>query len=131
MAVTKRHNLLFLGAVILPSALLVGLSVIMIRQEDELARKRAEEQNQRALGFARQELLNRLEGFKLRAARPGDPDIALVARIESGRIILPWEARKSSAGRLLDELRDPVKAQALLRTSLETTDEYEIGRAHV
>jgi signal transduction histidine kinase len=126
MAAAKRHNTLFLCAVILPSALLVGLSAVMIRQEDELARKRAQEQNQRALGLARQELLNRLEGFKLRTARPGDPDIALVARVESGRIILPWEDRKSSAGRLLDELRDPVKAQALLQTSLETVDEYGV-----
>jgi signal transduction histidine kinase len=126
MAVGKRHNLLFLGAVILPSVLLAALSVLAIRQEDELARKRAEEQNQRVLGLARQELLNRLEALRLRAAGPGDPDVALEVRIESGRIILPWEDRKSTAGPLLERLRDPVKAQALLRTSPETADEYGV-----
>src|SRR3954470_21106201 len=129
MVVAKRHNVPFLVALILPAALLVALSVILIRQEDELALKRAEEQNQRAIGLARQELLNRMEGFKLRAARPGDPGVALVARIESGSIVLPWEIRKTSAGRLLEDLRDPVKAEALLRAKVDTTDEYGIPLA--
>ncbi len=126
MPAAKRNYTLFLCAVTLPPALLASLSAVTIRQEDELALKRAEEQNERALDLARQELLNRLEGIKLRATWPGDPEIALVARLASGRIILPWEARKSSAGRLLDELRDPIKAQALLGTSLETADEYGV-----
>jgi len=129
MAVAKRYNVLLLVALILPAALLVALSVILIRQEDELALKRAEEQNQRAIGLARRELLNRMERFKLRAARPGDPGVALVARIESGSIVLPWEIRKTSAGRLLEDLRDAAKAEALLRAKVDTTDEYGIPLA--
>ena len=74
----RRQNLLFLGAVILPSVLVIALGIRMIRQEDELAEKRFREQNQHAIDLVRQELLTRLEGIKLRAASgnvvPRDPE---------------------------------------------------------
>lgn len=68
-----RQTLFFLGAVIVPWVVLVGLGIRTLGQEKELAR-------QRAVSLARQELLTRLEGIKLRAAggrvSPGDGEVA-------------------------------------------------------
>lgn len=133
MRVANRHNLLFLGAVILPSVLVVALGLRMIRQEDVLAEQRLREQKQQGLDLVRQELLTRLEGIKLRAASgsvtPRDPEVALIARVESGKLILPWEGRRSAVEPLLGQLRDPVGARALLRTSTAASDEYGVPLA--
>ena len=131
MPVPYRQNLLLLGAVILPSVLVIALGVFMIRQENELAEKRSEKQRQQSVGLARQELLTRLEAVKLRAAggniTPIDPDIALVARVESGELVLPWERTASrDQDRLLRRLRNPAGATQLLETSPELADEYGI-----
>jgi signal transduction histidine kinase len=131
MRIPHRYNLLFLGAVLLPSVLVIALGVRMIRQEDELAEKRVREDKAHAINFVRQDLLNRLEGHKLRAVSgsvtPRDTDVALVARVESGRLVLPWEGRTSTAGALLTQLRDPAHARAvLLRTNASVTDEYGV-----
>ncbi len=91
----RRHTLLFVGAVVVPSVVLLALSVRTIRQEEELAEKRRGEEKLRVIGLIRQELLTRLEGVALRAASgqvtPRDQEIALVARVESGRLVMPWE----------------------------------------
>lgn len=131
MAIPHRQHLLLLSAVILPSVLLVVLGVRMISQEAELTAQRAREQRQQALSLARQELLTRLEGIKLRAAsgdvRPRDSHVALVARVQSGKIILPWENRGApEAERLLQRLRDPSGARTLLDTGPALSDEYGI-----
>ena len=131
MLVPHRQNLLFLGAVILPSVLVIAFGLRMIRQEDELEEKRAREQNEHAVDLVRQELLTRLESLKLRAASgqvmPLDPDVALVAQVESGRLMLPWEGRVlRDQDRILRQLHDPAGAAALLRTSPDATDEYGV-----
>ena len=131
MPVPRRQNLLFLGAVILPSVLVIALGMRMIRQEDELAEKRFREQSQHAIDLVRQELLTRLEGIKLRAASgnvaPRDPDVALVARVESGRLVLPWDRPASrDQDRLLRQLRKAAGAAELLRTSPDVADEYGV-----
>lgn len=131
MPVPHRQNLLLLGAVILPSVLVVALGVYMIRQENELAKKRFEEQRQQAIDLARQELSARLEAVKLRAAggnlTPIDPDIVLVARVESGNLVLPWErTAQRNQERLLRHLRNSAGATQLLRTSPEVADEYGV-----
>jgi signal transduction histidine kinase len=91
----RRHTFLFFGAVVLPSALLLALAVRTIRQEEELAGKHRSEEKLRIISLVRQELLTRLEGIVLRAASgqvtPRDREIALVAHLQSGRLVMPWE----------------------------------------
>ncbi|MDA1316065.1 MAG: ATP-binding protein [Acidobacteria bacterium] len=131
MPVSFRQNLLLLGAVILPSVLVITLGVYMIHQENELAEKRLEEQRQQAIGLAQQELLTRLEAVKLRAAggnvTPMDADVVLVARVESGDLVLPWERNASrDQERLLRQLRNSAGATRLLQTSPDKADEYGV-----
>ncbi len=61
----RRKVLLFFVAVILPSIVLVALSLRMISQENELAENRLVEQRQRMAGDLGQQLLVRLERIKL------------------------------------------------------------------
>ncbi|MBI4909430.1 MAG: hypothetical protein HY820_37775 [Acidobacteria bacterium] len=125
-----RQNLLFLSAVLLPSVLVIALGVRTIRQEEELADKRLREQRQQALDLVLQEVFTRLEAILLRAAQGkvpvGDPDIALVARLEAGRIVLPWEGLTSKAEPYLSQLVDSAKAMALLRLDPSAADEYGV-----
>lgn len=130
----RRHTLLFLGAVIVPSTVLVALGIRTLRQEEELAERRRNEEKIRVVGLIRQELLTRLEGIGLRAASgqitPRDRSVALVARLNSGRLIMPWESpppqREASrefartilsAERQLHQLRDPKQAAVHARAA--------------
>ena len=69
-----RQTLFFLGAVIVPWVVLVGLGIRTLGQEKELAR---------------QELLTRLEGIKLRTAggcvSPGNGEVAGEGGAVTGR----------------------------------------------
>ncbi len=134
MDIAHRQHLLLLSAVVLPSVLLVVLGVRMISQEAELAAQRVREQQQQALSLARLELLTRLEGIRLRATPgdvdPRDPIVALVARVQSGKIALPWDGRGApEAEPLFKQLREPVGARTLLDTSPALADEYGIPLA--
>lgn len=141
------QTLLFLGAVIVPSVVLVGLGIRAIGQEKELAERRTFEERRRAVALVGQELLTRLESIKLRAASgrvsPADRDVAIVARVASGQLILPWEdpsARPAAAAEQAqaDLLRaatlqrqgnrDAARAidRRLLRMNLRVTDEYGV-----
>jgi len=130
-----RQSLLFLGAVIVPSVVLVALGIRTLGQEKELAR-------QRAVSLARQELLTRLEGIKLRAAggrvSPGDGEVAVVARVAAGQLVFPWEehvAQTTAATQLaraadLQRQGHRSAAQAidrgLLRLDPRVADEYGV-----
>ena len=100
----RRQILLFLVAVIVPSRVLVVLSVRMITQERELAEKRLLDEQRRRAADVRQELLARLEGIKLleaqalstesgsaQAAKYSAPSVVLVGRVVEGALVLPWE----------------------------------------
>ncbi len=117
-----------------PSAVLVALGIRTIRQEEELREKRQHEEKLRVAGLVRQELIRRLDALALRAAggqiSPGDPDVALVARLDSGRLAMPWEipapqqepdrgfdAALRQAQRQLHQLRDPEGASAQARAA--------------
>jgi signal transduction histidine kinase len=105
----RKQILLFLIAVILPSAVLVFFTSRMIHQERELAEKR--ERDQRLL-LAREfgeSLLSRLERIKqeeLEAYRdspvsestPGytHSEVELIGLVESGDLKLPWELELSA-----------------------------------
>ncbi len=100
----RRQILLFLVAIILPCSVLVALGVRMIGQERELSEKRLADEQRRAISQIRQELLARLEQIKFQevaalASQPGgvprgeyqNPGVVLVAPVERGRVVLPWE----------------------------------------
>ncbi|MHC1766933.1 MAG: sensor histidine kinase [Verrucomicrobiia bacterium] len=106
----QRQILFFVAAVLLPSVVLVGLSVRMIRQELELAEKRAADDRRRIASNISQQLLARLERVKSEEASAGAADkqrvraeryvnaaVALVARIDEGQPVLPWELAGSGA----------------------------------
>ncbi len=145
----RRHTLLFLGAVVLPSVLLVTLAIRTIRQEEELTAKHRSEEKLRVISLARQELLTRLEGVALRAAggriTPRDSEIALVAQLERGRLVMPWEAAAmrfpsnnpldlalQHAQQQLHGLHDPEGAAAQLRAVIpEAKTPEERARAEL
>jgi hypothetical protein len=111
-----RQNVLFLGSVVVPCLVLLVLGVRTIRQDEELAEKREEEERSRAVALARRELLTRLETIKLRASggqvSPRDAEVALIADVRSGRLVLPWERSDEGSARAQADLRT---AAALLR----------------
>ncbi len=101
---SKRHVALFLIAIILPCLLLVGLGLRLIDQERQLAENRVAGDRRRMVREAHQQLLARLERIKLQEvsalARDGrisadseyqDPSIVMVARLDEGNLVLPWE----------------------------------------
>lgn len=101
-----RQVLLFLVALILPSAALVGLGLRMLAQERELAQSRLADEQRRAVTLIRQDILGRLERMKLEelgalATEPArgetrsylNPQVELVATVAEGRLMLPWEMR--------------------------------------
>jgi signal transduction histidine kinase len=114
----KRQILFFLAAVLLPCLVLVVLSFRMIAQQRELAEKRLADERRSISSNARQQLLVRLERIKFEevstlsvtgqgapAARHEDSPVALVARVEEGGLVLPWQSSASAerARRLLDQ----------------------------
>ncbi|MBI4909898.1 MAG: HAMP domain-containing histidine kinase [Acidobacteria bacterium] len=111
-----RQTLLFVGAVIVPSVVLVALGIRSMRQEEELAEKRTFEESRRAAGLIRQELTTKLESIKLQAAAgrdlPRDGAVAFVARVVGGTLVLPWE---ESGNQVRAEAR---QAEAVLQRAL-------------
>jgi hypothetical protein len=89
----RRQLVLFLTAVLAPCLVLVALGLRMIAQEQELAEKRLAEERLRRLADTRRELLARLERLW---ADPQHPVIALLARAEGDRLVLPWERRQET-----------------------------------
>ncbi len=111
--------------------LVIALGIWMIRQENELSETRYREQRQQAVDLVRQQLLTRLEGIKALAAggalAPSDPDVAQVARIESGRVLLPWiHTAAPDQDALIRRLREPSGAADLLDASPRLADEYGV-----
>ena len=92
----SRQLLLFLLAILIPSAGLVAVTLRIVDQETELAAKRRLDEQRAGLERLRQALVDRLEAIRREAVRnpeqPADPAVALVAPIEENRLILPWEA---------------------------------------
>ncbi len=106
----RKQFFLFLIAVVLPSLLLVIFAWRMIRQEQELAQKRMEDERQRAAREFGQVLLMRLEKIKLQEAGvsinwtelPGNleyinPEVALIGQVKEAKLRLPWESNQQSA----------------------------------
>src|SRR5438132_1497584 len=113
----RRQILLFLLAVIVPSMVLVAISLRMIGQERELSEKRQLDEQHRRVRDISQQLLTRLERIKLKevsalaqpkqavAAISDNPEVALVGWQEKNQLILPWDENHTAEEfqRLLSE----------------------------
>lgn len=94
-----RHTwqlIVFVGAILLPSVALFVVGQRTIEQNLELAGKRRLDEQRAAKERIAREMLALLETLKRAAmANPGagsDSPIALVARVEAGHLVLPWES---------------------------------------
>lgn len=100
----RKQILLFLIAVLLPSVVLVFLTIRMIGQERELAQKRTADEKVRMARDIGQHLLVRLENIKLQErSAVSDEDflpaklsyenheVVLVGLVEGRQLLLPWE----------------------------------------
>src|SRR4051812_40812846 len=94
----KRQVLLFLGAILIPAVLLVGLAVRVYRQDGELTEKRNADARRFAVEQLQRELVARLETIKLQAISSiignwpvhGNSPVVLVAFVRQGQMRLPW-----------------------------------------
>ena len=89
-----RRAALFLLALALPSAGVVGLDLRSISQERELAGRRAAEDTRREIRRLHDDLFAALERLKLdvvsgRAA--ASPPLVFALTVRSGRLVFPWE----------------------------------------
>ena len=100
----KRQILLFLAAILIPTAVLITLATRPARQDAELAEKRMADERRDALDQLRREVAARLETIKLqelnrltdesrlREPATADSAVVFVAPLVQNRLILPWEA---------------------------------------
>jgi len=115
----RKQILLFLIAVLLPSIVLVFLTIRMIGQERELAQKRVADDKIRMARDIGQHLLVKLENIKLQersAAFEEDllpakisyvnPEVLLIGIVEARQLLLPWE-RSQEWERTAKLLNDP------------------------
>ena len=137
----RRQVLLFLVAIMLPSSLLVALGLRMIGQERELSEKRLADEQRRVISQIRQELLARLERIKFQevsalASQAGgtprneyeNPAVALVARVQHGRLVLPWEMdRRPQEAR--QQLEQPEFARLIERGEREELVTRDLAEA--
>jgi signal transduction histidine kinase len=100
----KRQVFLFVAALLLPAAVLTGLAVRFIGQEDELAGKRADDERRNAIQQLRRELAANLEAIKLKEINglirspelqwnegPENAAVVFIAKLDTDRLVLPWE----------------------------------------
>jgi len=106
----RKQVFLFLVAVLLPSVVLVALTLRIVTQERELAQKRIADEQRRITRETGQALLARLEKIRLQeaAASATDPrhisgrhylnaEVVLLAEVLDNRLILPWDAARRPA----------------------------------
>ena len=157
----RRQVFLFLVAVLFPSVVLVVLGIRMIGQEQELAEQRVADDRRRAVTDIGDVLLAELDRIRLETLTDlrdspsnlrvyAHPAVRLVARIENGAVIPPWDqshatnaARASLAetafareiergGRAEMGQRDFATAIEAYRTAERTArDEVQLEFAHL
>lgn len=132
---------LFLVAIVIPSLVLVVLSLRMISQERELTEKRLLDEQHRRTSEIRQELLTHLERIKLKQVRAlatqpngittvdyGDPELVLVSLVENNQLVLPWE-QNPKADEFQQLLAEPAFAQRIQQGEQEELAARQSGRA--
>src|SRR2546426_11727706 len=121
----RRRIILFLVAIVVPSLVLVVLSLRMISQERELTEKRLLDEQHRRTSEIRQELLAHLERIKLKQVRVlanqtngispadyGDAELVFVGLVENNQLVLPWE-RNPAADEFQQLLAEPAFTQRI------------------
>ena len=106
----RKQVLLFLLTVLLPSLVLVALTLRIVTQERELAQKRIADDRRRIAREIGQAMLARLEKIRLQeaAAAANDPrhisrrhyldaEVVLIAEVADKSLILPWDAARRPA----------------------------------
>jgi signal transduction histidine kinase len=138
----RKQVLLFLTAVLLPSLVLVVLTLRMVSQEKELAQKRALDERRRMARDFGQAFLVRLENIKLqevaaaadrslpRRARTDflHSEVVLVSPVVEQKLVLPWEDN-SEAGRRNRLLNDPAFAGRIRQAEREEFERNDNLRA--
>jgi signal transduction histidine kinase len=134
----KRQVLLFLLAVLVPAAVLIGLATRIMNQDRELSAQRALDQRRVAVDQLRRELSARLEAIKLqeinsliRSGQPEEsenPAVVFTATVKNDRLMFPWEgsappvstefAKNRSEGETQEIKRDAAAAAAAYRSAL-------------
>jgi signal transduction histidine kinase len=136
-----RRTALLLSAILIPTAAVVLLVVRVVRQENELAERRAAAEQREALDQLRRELAARLQALRLEEVNrligesgrrlPPDSPIVFVAPTAQDRMVLPWEEGRPDAAPSQEFVRcqtegevcefqrsDPVAAAAAYRQAL-------------
>jgi hypothetical protein len=105
-----RQLLLFVTAILVPAAVLIGLGIRVVRQDTELSRNRLVEDRRRATSQLALTLIARVEAIRLQEvnrlilepglslAHPSHPATVLIAEIANDRLVLPWERAHTSGG---------------------------------
>lgn len=127
----RKQILLFLVTVLLPSLVLIGLTVRMIGQEKELAQKRLAEERRRNAREIGQHFLVRLESIKLQEASalseqqllPAEmnyvnPEVVLICQVDGRQLVLPWERNRETEN-ARQYLSDPAFAQKIRQAETE------------
>src|SRR5688572_15187453 len=98
-----RQLVLFVAAILVPAAVLIGLGLRVVRQEAELSQNRLVEERRHATAQLARELTARVEAIRLQEVNrlirdpslsrepPSHPATVLIAEIDNDRVILPWE----------------------------------------
>jgi signal transduction histidine kinase len=137
----RRRIVLFLVAIVVPSLVLVALSLRMISQERELTEKRLLDEQHRRTSEVHQELLTHLERIKSKQIRAlatqtngittvdyGDPELVLVALVENNQLILPWEQNRA-ADEFQQLLVEPEFARRIQQGEQEELTAKQFGKA--
>jgi signal transduction histidine kinase len=119
----RKQILLFLVAVLLPSVVLIFLTIRTIGQEKELSKKRFAEERVRKAREIGQNFLVNLENIKLQeinvAAAGGsfsnhpdyvNPEVILIGDVEGRRMKLPWENNEG-----VETIKQRLKHPAFIR----------------
>ena len=108
----KRQVFLFLAAILVPAAMLVGLASRILYQDRELAAKRAADQRHIALDQLRRELDAHLEAIKLqeinrlirslslnRSQNSDNPAVVFTASVQGDSLVFPWDGWQAAAAK--------------------------------
>lgn len=100
-----------------PSLVLVALGVLIVFQQEELSQKRDADSRRLLIGEFERALSARLERLR---EEPDHSMVALVADVDAGRLVLPWERVRA---------RVPAESEAFSRTLTDAErEEFVTGR---
>lgn len=141
----RKQILLFLIAVMLPSLVLIILTLRMISQEKELSQKRMVDERHRMAREIGQHLLVRLENIKMQETSVAanqkymsakieyvNPEVVLIGFVEGRQLILPWEQNQEidNIRRLLESSELTQKIRLAEREEFAQKDLIQAARLY-